>query len=61
MEFFIVPGLIMLSVMTQNVSDASFGIFLSKLTNALYEVLVAPISTFELVLGVVESTAKNRF
>ncbi len=44
---FIVPGLIMLSLLTQSISNASFGIFFPKFTGTIYEVLSAPISFFE--------------
>jgi ABC-2 type transport system permease protein len=50
---FIVPGLIMLSVLTQSISNASFGIYLPRFTGSIYEVLSAPISAFEIVLGYV--------
>ena len=50
---FIVPGLIMLSILTQSVSNASFGIFFPKFTGTIYELLSAPVSYFEIVLGYV--------
>lgn len=50
---FIVPGLIMLSVLTQSISNASFGIYFPKFTGTIYEVLSAPISTAEVLLGYV--------
>ena len=50
---FIVPGLIMLSVMTQSISNASFGIFFPKFTGTIYELLSAPINFLEIVLGYV--------
>lgn len=50
---FIVPGLIMLTVMTQAISNASFGIFFPKFQGSIYEILSAPISFFEIVLGYV--------
>ena len=50
---FIVPGLIMLSVLTQSLSNASFGIFFPKFSGTIYEVLSAPLSYFEIVLGYV--------
>jgi ABC-2 type transport system permease protein len=43
---FIVPGLIMLSVLTESISNASFGIYMPKYTGTIYEVLSAPISAF---------------
>jgi ABC-2 type transport system permease protein len=48
---FIVPGLIMLTVMTQAISNASFGIYFPKFIGTIYELLSAPISFFEIVLG----------
>src|SRR5471032_3029028 len=50
---FIVPGLIMLSLLTQSISNASFGIYFPKFTGTIYELLSAPISGIELVLGYV--------
>lgn len=50
---FIVPGLIMLTILTQSVSNASFGIYFPKFTGTIYEVMSAPISFFEIVLGYV--------
>lgn len=54
---FIVPGLMMLMLMTQSVSNASFGIYFPKFTGTIYEVLSAPVSFFEIVLGYVGSAA----
>jgi len=54
---FIVPGLIMLSLLTQSVANASFGIFFPKFTGTIYELLSAPISYFEIVLGYVGAAA----
>ena len=54
---FIVPGLIMLSLMTQSVSNASFGIYFPKFTGTIYEILSAPISYFEIVIGYVGAAA----
>lgn len=54
---FIVPGLIMLMLLTQSVSNASFGIFFPKFTGTIYEILSAPISYFEIVLGYVGAAA----
>ena len=54
---FIVPGLIMLSVMTQSISNASFGIFFPKFTGPIYELLSAPINFLEIVLGYVGAAA----
>ena len=50
---FIVPGLIMLTVLTQSLSNASFGIFFPKFSGTIYEVLSAPISPFEITAGYV--------
>lgn len=50
---FIVPGLIMLTVLTQSISNASFGIFFPKFTRTIYEILSAPISFVEILLGYV--------
>ncbi|GFE65244.1 ABC transporter permease [Litoreibacter roseus] len=50
---FIVPGLIMLSVMTQSTSNASFGIYFPKFIGTIYELLSAPISFLEIVIGYV--------
>jgi len=54
---FLVPGLIMLSLLTQSVSNASFGIYFPKFTGTIYELLSAPISSFEIVLGYVGAAA----
>ncbi len=54
---FLVPGLIMLTLLTQSVSNASFGIFFPKFTGTVYELLSAPISPFEIVLGYVGAAA----
>ncbi len=54
---FIVPGLIMLSLLQQSVSNASFGIYFPQFTGTIYEVLSAPISFFEIVLGYVGAAA----
>jgi ABC-2 type transport system permease protein len=54
---FIVPGLIMLSLLTQSVSNASFGIFFPKFTGTIYELLSAPVSYIEIVLGYVGAAA----
>ena len=50
---FIVPGLVMLTLLTQSISNASFGIFFPQFTGSIYELLSAPISHFEIVLGYV--------
>jgi ABC-2 type transport system permease protein len=54
---FIVPGLIMLSLFTQSIFNASFGIYFPKFTGTIYEILSAPISTFEIVLAYVGAAA----
>lgn len=54
---FIVPGLIMLSLLTQSISNAAFGIYFPKFTGTIYELLSAPISSFEIVLGYVGAAA----
>jgi ABC-2 type transport system permease protein len=50
---FIVPGLVMLMLLTQSVSNASFGIFFPRFTGTIYELLSAPVSAFEIVIGYV--------
>ena len=54
---FIVPGLIMLQVLTQSIANASFGIYFPRFTGTIYELLSAPISPFEIVLGYVGAAA----
>jgi ABC-2 type transport system permease protein len=54
---FIVPGLIMLSLFTQSIFNASFGIFFPKFTGTIYEILSAPISPLEIVIGYVGAAA----
>ena len=54
---FIVPGLIMLSLLTQSVSNASFGIYFPKFTGTIYELLSAPVSYFEIVVSYVGAAA----
>jgi len=54
---FIVPGLIMLSILTESVSNASFGIYMPKFAGTIYEVLSAPISVYEIVTGYVGAAA----
>ncbi len=58
---FIVPGLMMLALLTQSISNASFGIFFPKFTGAIYEVLSAPISFVEILLGYVGAAATKSF
>jgi ABC-2 type transport system permease protein len=50
---FIVPGLIMLSLLTQSISNASIGIYFPKFTGTIYELLSAPVSAMEMVIGYV--------
>jgi len=54
---FIVPGLIMLSLLTQSISNASFGIYFPKFTGTIYELLSAPVSFYEVLLGYVGAAA----
>lgn len=54
---FIVPGLTMLSLLTQSIANASFGIFFPKFTGSIYEVLSAPISFYEALIGYVGAAA----
>ena len=56
---FIVPGLVMLSILTQSIANASFGIFFPKFTGTIYEVMSAPISFFEIVVGYVGAAASK--
>ncbi len=58
---FIVPGLTMLSLLTQSLNNASFGIFFPRFTGAIYEVMSAPISHFEILLGYVGAAASKSF
>ncbi len=50
---FIIPGLIMLSLLNESISNASFGIYMPKFTGTIYEVLSAPMSTIEILIGYV--------
>ena len=54
---FIVPGLVMLTLLTQSVSNASFGIYFPRFTGTIYEYLSAPVSPFEITLGFVGAAA----
>ena len=54
---FIVPGLIMLSILTESVSNASFGIYMPRWAGTIYELLSAPVSVFEAVCGYVGAAA----
>lgn len=54
---FIVPGLIMLALLTESISNASFGIYMPKFSGTIYEILSAPISYVEIVIGYVGAAA----
>lgn len=54
---FIVPGLIMLSILTESISNASFGIYFPRFTGTIYEILSAPVSYVEILLGYVGAAA----
>ncbi|EQA47134.1 ABC transporter, ATP-binding protein [Leptospira broomii serovar Hurstbridge str. 5399] len=54
---FIVPGLVMLTLLTESISNASFGIYFPKFTGTIYEILSAPVSSLEAVLGFVGAAA----
>ena len=54
---YIVPGLLMLSLLTQSIANASFGIYFPRFTGTIYEILSAPVSPFEIVLGYVGAAA----
>ncbi len=54
---FIVPGLVMMMLLTQSISNASFGIYFPKFVGTIYELLSAPISAMEIVLGYVGAAA----
>ena len=56
---FIVPGLVMLSVLTESISNASFGIYMPRFSGTIYEVLSAPISAVEVVCGYVGAAASK--
>jgi ABC-2 type transport system permease protein len=56
---FIVPGLILLSVLTESISNASFGIYMPKWAGTIFELLSAPVSPFEIVLGYVGADASK--
>ena len=58
---FIVPGLMMLALLTQSIANASFGIFFPKFTGTIYELLSAPISFVEIVIGYVGAAATKSF
>lgn len=54
---FIVPGLIMLMLLTQSVTNAAFGIYFPRFVGTIYEILSAPVSAFEIVIGYVGAAA----
>jgi ABC-2 type transport system permease protein len=56
---FIVPGLIMLSLLTQSISNASFGIYFPKFVGTIYEILSAPVSYLEIVIAYVGAAASK--
>ncbi|MCW8887174.1 MAG: ABC transporter permease [Motiliproteus sp.] len=56
---FIIPGLVMLSLLSESISNASFGIFFPKFSGTIYEVLSAPVSPFEIVSGYVGAAASK--
>ncbi len=56
---FIVPGLIMLSILTESVGNGSFGIYMPKWAGTIYELLSAPVSTAEILLGYVGAAASK--
>lgn len=56
---FIVPGLIMLSILTQSIANASFGIYFPRFAGTIYELLSAPVSPLEIVIGYVGAAASK--
>jgi ABC-2 type transport system permease protein len=56
---FIVPGLMMLMLLTQSISNAAIGIYFPRFTGTIYEVLSAPVSSFEIVIGYVGAAASK--
>ncbi len=56
---FLVPGLIMLSILTESISNASFGIYFPRFIGTIYEILSAPVSPFEIVLAYVGAAASK--
>ena len=58
---FIVPGLIMLTILSQSISNASFGIYFPRFTGTIYEILSAPISYFEITMGYVGAATTKSF
>jgi len=58
---FIVPGLMMLVLLTQSIANASFGIYFPKFTGTIYEVMSAPVSFIEILIGYVGAAATKSF
>lgn len=58
-SFFILPGLTMLSILSQSLSNASFGIYMQKHTGSIYEILSAPISIYEVLIGFISAAASK--
>ncbi|WP_448955645.1 ABC transporter permease [Labrys neptuniae] len=56
---FIVPGLVMLAILTESISNASFGIYMPRFIGTIYEVLSAPVSVVEIVIGYVGAAASK--
>lgn len=56
---FIIPGLIMLSLLSESISNAAFGIYFPKFSGTIYEILSAPISPFEIIIGYVGAAASK--
>src|ERR1700709_1327520 len=56
---FIVPGLVMLTILGQSISNASFGIYFPRFTGTIYEILSAPLSFVEIILGYVGAAASK--
>ncbi len=56
---FIIPGLLMLSLLNESISNASFGIYMPRFTGAIYEILSAPVSSLEIVIGYVGAAASK--
>ena len=56
---FIIPGLVMLSILTESISNAAFGIYMPKFSGTIYEILSAPISVAEIILGYVGAAASK--
>src|SRR5210317_699772 len=56
---FIVPGLMMLALLTQSISNASFGIYFPRFTGTIYEILSAPVSYIEITMGYVGAAASK--